>query len=92
MRRFVEDCIPVLVLVMRCRDTRKEMSERRLDATHLLTEFPACCFNATLNIPIQFSVVISVIPPLLPPPAEPTLTSPMSCLRTLDDGRFLSSL
>jgi hypothetical protein len=44
----------VLVLVMRCRDTRKEMSERRLDATHLLTEFPACCFNATLNIPIQF--------------------------------------
>ena len=54
MRRFVEDCIPVLVLVMRCRDTRKEMSERRLDATHLLTEFPACCFNATLNKLIQF--------------------------------------
>ena len=38
--RAQQDCIPVIVLVMRCRDTRKEMSERRLDATHLLTEFP----------------------------------------------------
>ena len=38
----------------RCRDTRKEMNERCLDATPFTDGVPACCFNATLSKPIQF--------------------------------------
>ena len=64
------------------------MSERRLDATHLLTEFPACCFTATLSKLIRFLSSFPYLPLRLPPPADPILTSPMSCLRTLDDGHF----